>query len=240
MILKAGLFDLDGTLLDTEHFQFQSWNVALEKMNIPHRVSEQDYSTLAGNSGNFIEDALVQQLHLPIRKGQLLALKEEAVNKLLAQNPLLLLPFALEALRFFVRNKLTRVCASSGPRDEIVHKLKKTGLDIFFNNRIASRDDVSAGKPYPEIYLFAADIAKCKPQDAAAFEDTPAGAQSASSAGCLTLAVPNKFCARQDFSMADGVFSDLGLAIQHIRKMKKAGEIEIARRSQGTRLATKI
>ena len=57
-------------------------------------------------------------------------------------------------------------------------------------------------KPKPYIYLEAAQRLHVSPQHCLVFEDTEAGVMAASSAGMITIAVPNRFTSSQDFSRA--------------------------------------
>jgi len=75
-------------------------------------------------------------------------------------------------------------------------------------NYVVYGDDVTAGKPDPEIFE---NVRARLPSSGAyiVFEDSQAGVESAKAAKMVSIAVPNRFTARQDFSAADFVISGL-------------------------------
>lgn len=219
-MLRGAIFDLDGVLIETEHFQWQGWVEVLR----PHGVTlnEQEYLAYAGKSGNIIEAELIRRYGLKVPKGHLLEGKEKLLIKWFSTEPLNKMPYAMEAVRFFVDHGIPTAVASSGPRDEVVLKLDRTGLLPLFRH-VVSRDDVSRGKPHPDIYIAACKKLGLSPADCVSFEDTQYGVESAKGAGTVCFAVPNKFSLGQDFSRADGKFNSLAEAIAHIRKTHKIG-----------------
>ena len=81
--------------------------------------------------------------------------------------------------------------ASSSPVPRIRKYLAFHGLDIRFRALCSGRD-VPKGKPEPDIYLHAAAALGLRSEECLALEDAPAGIQSAHSAGCLTVMVPDQ------------------------------------------------
>ena len=73
--------------------------------------------------------------------------------------------------------------ASSGSHEKMRYTLGKTGLYERFSGRIFSADEVSRGKPAPDLFLHAAARMGVAPADCAAVEDSAAGVQAARAAG---------------------------------------------------------
>ena len=130
MALKGIIFDMDGVLVDTEYFQWQGWVEPLRKHGI--ELSKEKYFDYAGKTGSIIEGELIKDFDLKIEKGELLEEKEKLLIEWFQNKELKLMPFAVEAAQWVVNKGLKIALCSGGPRDEILLKLKRTGLDKYF------------------------------------------------------------------------------------------------------------
>jgi HAD superfamily hydrolase (TIGR01509 family) len=215
MKIKGAIFDLDGTLLETESYQWKGWVEALK----PYKagLKREEYRKYAGKSGKIIAKELVKKHELKVDPVALWDEKEKFIKRWFATEPLRHLHHAKDALAFFKSKGLKVALASSGSAHEIEVKLKRAGLKEMFD-AVASRDEVKLSKPNPEIYLLASRKIGCKPEECIAFEDTQSGVESAKGAGIVCYAVPNEFSDSQDFSKADAVFRDLEKAIGFLKK----------------------
>ncbi len=213
--IKGVIFDLDGVLVDTEYFQWQGWVEVLKPYG--KSISQIEYLKYAGKQGGDIESELIIDLNLPLSKNTLLEKKEQLLINWFETKTLECMPYAKEAVEYFHHKNLKLACASGGPRDEVVLKLKKVDLFSLFQS-VISGSDVKKGKPFPDIYLLAAKKMGLKPEQCLAFEDTQYGVASAKAAGLICYAIPNEFSQEQDFSQADGVFTNLKEAIAILEK----------------------
>lgn len=204
--IKGVVFDLDGVLVDTEYFQWQGWVEALKPYG--KSISKKEYLKYAGKQGNAIEAELINDFNLTVAKHSLLAKKEPLLIKWFHEKQLQLMPYAREAVEYFLKKKLQLACASGGPRNEVELKLQKVGLLASFQN-VVSGTDVKKGKPFPDIYLLAVKNLGLKPENCIAFEDTQYGVASAKAAGLTCFAIPSEYSSQQDFSQADGTFTNL-------------------------------
>jgi HAD superfamily hydrolase (TIGR01509 family) len=83
----------------------------------------------------------------------------------------------------------TPICvASSGTHDKIRFSLSLTGLLSYFEGRIFSVQDVSRGKPAPDLFLHAAQQMGVSPEACAVVEDSPSGVEAALAAGMRAFA----------------------------------------------------
>jgi len=204
--IKGVIFDLDGVLVDTEYYQSQAWIEVLRTYNIS--LSRGDCFHYKGKSGEVIEAELKKKYRLNIKKGELRHKRDELILKFFKKEKIKLMPYSKIALNFFSRKYKKIAIASTGFKDEVILKLKKSGLFHYFST-IVSRDEVKRGKPYPDIYLLAVKKLKLKPKECLAFEDTQYGLESAKSAGLTCFAIPSEFSKKQDFSKADKIFKNL-------------------------------
>lgn len=214
-IIRGVIFDMDGTLLDTEKYHLIAWNKVLKPFGII--ISPAKYEDWVGKNGDIIEQELIQEHHLNIKKNEILFQKEKMVSEMFSSMKLDLLPFAKETILFFKNHSLPVAVASSSPMEELHTKLKRTGLDQLFD-AIVSSEEVKRGKPYPEIYLEAAKRLHVSCEDCIAIEDTIPGTQAALAAGCISFAVPNEFTQKKVFDNRVTVFKNLEACVQSINK----------------------
>ena len=214
-IIKGVIFDLDGVLVDTEYFQWLGWVEALKPYG--KSMTKKEYMKYAGKQGDAIEAELFIDLNLSLHKNVLLDEKQKHLVGWFETKTLACMPYAKEVLEYFQHKNLKLACASGSPKKEALLKLEKVGLLSKFQN-VISGTDVKRGKPFPDIYLLAAQLLGLNPEQCLAFEDTQYGLASAKAAGMLCFAIPNEFSKEQDFSQADGVFNSLKDAITYFEK----------------------
>lgn len=214
-MLKGALFDLDGTLLDTEYYQWQGWLETLKPLGIS--LAKEDYLNYTGKSGKEIEKELIEKYNLKIKEGSLLEKKKKISKEWLKVKPIKILPFAVEALEFLMSKGVELAVVSGGTREEVEIKLNRSGLGFLFKF-IVSGDDVKKGKPEPDVYLYGTRKINLLPGECIVFEDTQYGVESAKLAGLICLAIPNEFSDKQDFSKADAVCNNLREAAEWVRK----------------------
>jgi HAD superfamily hydrolase (TIGR01509 family) len=82
-----------------------------------------------------------------------------------------------------------------------------------------SGEEVSCGKPAPDIYIKAAELLGVDPHSCIVLEDAANGIDAAKAAGCYAIAVPTEYTRGQDFSNAEYVAKDLFDANEHIKKL---------------------
>jgi HAD superfamily hydrolase (TIGR01509 family) len=98
--------------------------------------------------------------------------------------------------------------ATSSPRHHAQIILEQLGLADACH-AIAAGDEVSHGKPAPDIYLLAAERLNTPPQRCLALEDSAPGSQSAIAAGMKVVAIPNPQADKADFAAVHRIFDSL-------------------------------
>ena len=185
--IEAVVFDLDGVLLDSETF----WDEARR-------------AVVARNGGHWREDATRAMMgmsspewsrYLHDELGVALAparINDEVVATLLARyrRELPLLPGAVEAVRRLAA-RWPLGLASSANRPVIDTVLERAGLTGSFTVTV-SGEEVSRGKPAPDVYLAAVRKLAVDAEHAAAVEDSTNGLRSAAAAGMVVIAAPNR------------------------------------------------
>jgi HAD superfamily hydrolase (TIGR01509 family) len=186
-VIEAVFFDLDGVLIDSEG----AWDAARRAVVAEAGGHWEPGATRAmmGMSSTEWSVYLHDQLGVQLDPAEI---NDRVVARLLAgyRRELPLLPDAVPAVRRLAA-RWPLGLASSANREVIDAVLSASGLAGCFATTV-SADEVARGKPAPDIYLTAAEKLNVAPDVAAAIEDSSNGLRSASAAGMLVVAVPNR------------------------------------------------
>ena len=181
---KAYLFDLDGTLIDTESISLESHLAVFAAHGYP--IDREFLHGLIGKDDT--TSAEIIRSHMPgIDIDQLSQDMSAASKRAIAEKGLPLKPGVLELLDRI--DGPVALVTSSGT--EAAHrKLAIAGISTRFEH-VITRDDVTSPKPAPEPYLLAAQRLGVEPADCLVFEDSEVGAEAAYQAGCHVVQVPD-------------------------------------------------
>lgn len=183
MTFAAAIFDLDGTLVDTERLAMAAGLETLRLAGV--EATEDVFHRLVGVddvTGTAILGRLFPGLDVPAYRTDWNRRFHAALD---AGIPLK--AFAVEVLTAI---PLPRAVATSSTRAQADRKLARTGLHVHFA-AVVTYDDVTAPKPDPEPFLRAAERLGVDPTACVAFEDSETGARAARAAGMTVVQVPD-------------------------------------------------
>jgi HAD superfamily hydrolase (TIGR01509 family) len=205
-VIEAVVFDLDGVLLDSE----QVWDEVREQLVKERggRWHERAQTEMMGMSSSEWSRYMHNELGVPDPPEEISA---DVVRRLeeVYRKRLPLIDGAIEAVeRLAARWPLG--LASSSNREVIDLVLDLSGLARFFRVTVSS-EEVSRGKPAPDVYLEAARSLEVPPERCAAVEDSHNGIRSAKAAGMRVIAIPNQHYppGEEALSLADVRLSSL-------------------------------
>lgn len=198
------IFDLDGTIADTEELHFQAWQQTLLDHGVPE-FSFEDFLRYVGTSNEKVAHDHCTAYDLGLGEKELIHYKQELYMKLIPQ--VQLCSGAKELIELCATH-FTIGLASSSHQREVHAILESQGLLKYFKT-IVCGDMVTHRKPDPEIYLKAAKKLGVDPQACMAFEDTEHGLNAAKSAGMYGVAIPTLFSKNHDFTRADTCLKNL-------------------------------
>lgn len=198
-VIEAIIFDMDGTLFDSERLHFWAYQSVLEQHGV--KFTEEQYNHFTGMTDLLIANAVIERYGLSVLPDALISMKEQAFFRMLEQCDVKLLPGVVETLDAVRALNLKLAVASSSMRQTIESVLKILKIHEQFHS-IAAGDEVTNSKPAPDIYLLAADRLGVSPAACIAFEDSQNGVNAATSAGIYCVAIPQSSTARQDFSLS--------------------------------------
>ncbi len=180
----AIMFDLDGTLIDTESLAVATGLAAFADAGFPVETAFMHQLVgIDGPTSARIIAARHPELDLTTLDAHWRRAFEAAMRRGLA-----LKPGASELLS--QARHLPRVLVTSSRRNDAHAKLAMVGLERSFAH-VVTVDDVTDPKPHPAPYLLAARLLGIPPARCLVFEDSEAGAQAAHRAGCIVVQVPD-------------------------------------------------
>jgi HAD superfamily hydrolase (TIGR01509 family) len=209
-MLTALLFDLDGTLVNTDPIHFLAWQKMLSRYGIEIDDAFYKAQISGGLNPEIIQRILPQ---LSPEEAVDFADEKEAMFREMAPK-LQALPGLAEILTWTETHQLKRALVTNAPKANADFMLEILGLKTAFDLIVLAEEEVAA-KPDPTPYKVALERLGIKAEEAIALEDSPSGIRSAVAAGVRTIGIasthdPNKLCEIGTF-MAIPDFTDLQL-----------------------------
>jgi beta-phosphoglucomutase family hydrolase len=181
--VKGLIFDCDGTLVDTMPTHFIAWRKALEPFGLP--LSEERFYAFAGMPTQKIIETLADEYQKKVDARKVAEQKEEAYYELIDQVKEIA---AVVAIARRENGKRKLAVASGGWHRVVERSLETIGaLDLF--PVIVGADDVTHGKPNPDVFLRAAELLGLPPENCIVYEDGELGFQAALAAGMSVVDV---------------------------------------------------
>ena len=231
-MLKALIFDVDGTLADTEAVHLEAFNHAFDQVGLDWHWSREAYTRLLEISGgkerlrhhwNVVNPGMTS-----LEGGALTdtinrlhefktAYYENAVNEGAVQ----LRPGVLALMNEAHAQGLKLAIATTTSPVNIAALLRKAVGPDWRQMFLAVGDGSSSPvkKPHPQVYLQVLGDMAIQPADCLAFEDSANGLRAAMAAGLQTVITPSDFTAHQDFTGALRVLPDLsGVSVAQLRE----------------------
>ena len=185
---KACLFDLDGVIVDTAVYHFQAWRRLANELGFD--FTEHQNEQLKGISR-------MESLDLILKWGNVILSEEEKIEWATRKNAWYLelvlkmtpnevlkgVPAFLKSLR---ANGIKIALGSASKNSRLI--LEKIKMIEFFDV-IIDGNDLTRGKPDPQVFLLGAEAIGCKPADCVVFEDALAGVQAGKAGGMKVIGV---------------------------------------------------
>lgn len=183
-MLKALLFDLDGTLAETDSIHFLIWQDFLRHYGLD--IDRNFYKAkISGRLNPDIVADLLPQLSLSEQEDFIWRKEAEFRNR---ADSLVPMPGLMDLLIWAAEQPLKVAVVSNAPRENAQFMLKALHLENAFAKVILG-DDLALGKPDPLPYQEALQQLKVAPEEALAFEDSPYGICSAVGAEIYTVGI---------------------------------------------------
>ena len=187
-MIKAIIFDMDGLMIDSERVTFECYQERLKDMNLT--MDEEFYKTLLGKpikgiyqrfydvyGNDFPIQNVIQDVH------QLMAERFETEGVPVKKG-------LVELLHYLKVNNYKTIVATSSNRDRVDKILAQAKITEFFDDSICG-DEVTKGKPNPEVFLKSCQKLGVNVDEAIVLEDSEAGIQASYDANIKVICIPD-------------------------------------------------
>jgi HAD superfamily hydrolase (TIGR01509 family) len=186
--MKAIIFDMDGTILDTEQIGMRSWCKAnnILGLNIHSDYFLRTIGRPESDNTPILQEA-VGEIDLVLK---LTNLAKKYYEREILENPIPLKKGVIEVLSFLQLLNVQIGIGTSTNTNMAVYKLKKAGVFERFSI-IVGGDKVANGKPSPDIFLETGRLLNSPPSSIVVIEDSPLGVIGAAKAGMRVIMIPD-------------------------------------------------
>ena len=187
-MIKAVIFDMDGLMIDSERVTFECYQERLKDMNLT--MDEEFYKTLLGKpikgiyqrfydvyGNDFPIENVIQDVH------QLMAERFETEGVPVKKG-------LVELLHYLKDNNYKTIVATSSNRDRVDKILAQAKITEFFDDSICG-DEVTKGKPNPEVFLKSCQKLGVNVDEAIVLEDSEAGVKARYDANIKVICIPD-------------------------------------------------
>ncbi len=182
----AVLFDMDGTMIESERALLDCWRQAAQELALP--LEDELWLSMVGLHDRAGHDLL--RTRLPEHDVRALVSAMQALYDVRVDAGLPLKPGLIALLQDLDAHGMPTAVVTSTHRQRAIYKLERAGLLPHFALVIGG-DEVAHAKPAPDIYLLAARRLQADPRRCVVLEDSPAGVYSALAARMTPIHIPD-------------------------------------------------
>lgn len=185
---KLIIFDMDGTLIDSEVVARKAFCIAGEEFNVG--VNEDNFIEFVGLSAKSVREKLLAMCKDEDTVNTFLYAKDLVLKRIIQEEGLIVKKGIKELLTYLKNKGYMMAVATSSNKADAEYRLKLAGLFDYFSI-IVGGDDVQNGKPAPDIYLKVAKEANVDVSECIVFEDSLQGATASINAKMTTIVIPD-------------------------------------------------
>ena len=216
-MIKAIIFDMDGLMIDSERVTFECYQEILKGMNLT--MDEEFYKTLLGKplkgiyqrfydvyGNDFPIEDVIKDVHALMAK----RFETEAVPIKTGLKSL---------LEYLKENNYKTIVATSSNRDRVDTILSQAQITDYFDDSICG-DEVTKGKPNPEVFLKSCQKLGVNVDEAIVLEDSEAGIQASYDAGIKVICIPDmKYPEKQYEEKTFKILKDLNDVTEYLKSL---------------------
>lgn len=185
--INAVIFDMDGTMIDTEKIKENGWKYAGNCQNII--IDDYILSKMRGTNKEYCKEFIKKKFN-NINFNKLYNDRNEFIERYINTNGIKMKKGLMEILTFLKNNNYKIAVASSSEKETIRKYLEKIKILDFFDVIVAG-DMIENGKPNPEIYLKAVELLNVPKEQCIGIEDSNNGILSVYRAGLNPIMIPD-------------------------------------------------
>ena len=216
-MIKAIIFDMDGLMIDSERVTFECYQEILKGMNLT--MDEEFYKTLLGKplkgiyqrfydvyGNDFPIEDVIKDVHALMAK----CFETEGVPIKTGLKSL---------LEYLKENNYKTIVATSSNRDRVDTILSQAQITDYFDDSICG-DEVTKGKPNPEVFLKSCQKLGVNVDEAIVLEDSEAGIQASYDAGIKVICIPDmKYPEKQYEEKTFKILKDLNGVTEYLKNL---------------------
>lgn len=189
MKVQAIIFDMDGTIFDTERLLMRSWQEAVNRGTVPSGVLD-EIPKWRGFTRDEVAKKLRELYGADFPSEQLSQQRREIIRELLDREGVPLKSGVPQVFDELQELGIPMALATATSAPSVNDYMRRTGYGKYFRCRITG-DRVPKGKPAPDIFLLAAQELGITPENCVVIEDSPNGVRAGVAAGMRTIMIPD-------------------------------------------------
>ncbi|MGG3840500.1 HAD family phosphatase [Paenibacillus thiaminolyticus] len=204
--MKAFIFDMDGVIIDSEPIHFEIDVETMKYFGVT--IAPHELDRFVGMTNPEMWSILKQEYSIPQSVSEITEYQLKSKIELIRSTDLAPIEGIQELIFDLNKNNILIGLASSSPRAFINEVLRKYNFFEYFDS-IISGEEVTKGKPAPDIYLEVSNQLNSKPNECWVLEDSKNGVQAAKAAGMKCIGFINQNSGNQDLSRADIIVNNI-------------------------------
>ena len=180
------IFDWDGVVVDSSNLHEKSWSILAKEINLS--LPDAHFKKGFGKRNSVIIPEILGWSQEKAKIEQWGKRKEEIYRELGEKSGIQIIDGIHDFLKEMKLNNISAVIGTSTDRENIELAFGQLGIENFFLDAICA-EDVSQGKPHPEVFLKGADLLGLPPEQCVVFEDSLHGIEAATRGGMKAVAI---------------------------------------------------
>lgn len=203
--MDALIFDMDGVIVDSEPIWIASKQKTLQELGV--KVADSYHYQLFGTTLEHMWTRMKKDFNLPLSVDQCIAKGEKIRGEMLRTEPTKAIPGAVPLIKRLNQAGVPLAIASSSSVEDIEKAVTSLKLQPYFQ-ALVSGETCERSKPFPDVFLKAAQALAIEPDKCLVIEDSVSGVKAAKAAGMVCLGFENPTFPKQDLRQADGLIQD--------------------------------